>query len=84
MELPIIDIAIDCLLNPDFVARYHEDGTPSNMDEYYVKRVLSAEVLTLNLSAGTMRIRFIWGKIQTRDVSIRPFFKNYSIVANNA
>lgn len=50
-------------------------------DHYYVYRRLECEVVQLNLSAGTMRVRYTWqGSICTADVKDFAFFDSYAIV----
>lgn len=51
---------------------------------------IKAEVVQLNLNAGTMRIRYKWWNfvdqkdtIRTEDIPSDEFFKNYKIVSND-
>ena len=51
---------------------------------------ITAEVVQLNLNAGTMRIRYKWWNfvdqkdtIRTEDIPSDEFFKNYRIVSND-
>ena len=72
--------------NPDWVADCGDNGTATNMDQYYIKQDRECEVLQLNLNAGTMRVRYQNPSttkkgytIETIDVSIKPFLEQFSI-----
>lgn len=68
-------------VNPNWIAAYDEQGRATNMHERSAYYDIEVEVLTLNLNAGTMRVRYQHaGKNQTQDLSIQPFLDNYSIV----
>ena len=74
MSLPTFT-SIQTVRNPDWKPIlkpiYGVDNHASNMDDYYQKVEIEAEILTLNLNARSMRIRFPWmGKIETRDISM--------------
>ena len=50
-------------------------------DNQYIYTELDAEVLTLHLNNGMMRVRYEQnGKIKTEDISNQPFFDKYSIL----
>lgn len=70
MNLPTFT-SVQTVRNPDWVPVYGADNHASNMDDYYQKVEIEAEILTLNLNARSMRIRFTWmGKVETRDISM--------------
>jgi len=76
MNLPKLKIWLE-LPNPDY--KLHSD------DPYYGVYEVDCEVIQLNLSSGTMRVRYFWwnanGKMAPRcsDYSNEPFFKQYTI-----
>lgn len=58
-----------------------------NANEHYKTFEVEAEVVQLNLSTGTMRVRYDWPSpttksgwaVATADIPITEFFKNYAI-----
>lgn len=55
----------------DWVPAYNENMVAQNMDDYYDRVEITAEIVTLNLNACSMRIRFTWmDQIETRDISM--------------
>ncbi len=57
------------------------------MDSYYITVEVEAEVVMLNLNAGTMRIRYTRPannkkgfEVITTDTSIKPFLEQFAIV----
>ena len=70
MALPVILVDIPMLKNPEWVPVRLEDGS-IDMNGYYVDANIEAEILTLNLNARTMRVRFTWmGKVDVCDISM--------------
>lgn len=47
---------------------------------YYMPVTVEAEVLTIHLNTGMMRVRYQWdGKTESGNFSNEPFFEQYSI-----
>lgn len=68
MNLPTF-VSTQQVRNPDWKPEYNISGFATNMSDYNQKVEVEAEILTVNLNARSMRIRFQWmGKIETRDV----------------
>jgi hypothetical protein len=74
--------------NPEYVPIYADgDVKPINYDEYQKDYEIEVEVVQLNLNSGGMRVRYEWPdkyakrgvSVQSRDVSISHFFKQYEI-----
>ena len=61
---------------------YNKDFEIINGEHYHFD-ILDAEVLTLNLNSGTMRIRSPARQFSTCDIPITEFFEQYSIVKLN-
>ena len=87
MSLPKLTLTLR-ETNPDYVALYHDGETrPYNMDEYQKDYEIEVEVVQLNLNSAGMRVRYEWPdkyakrgvSVQSRDVSISHFFKQYEI-----
>ena len=83
--LPILDLILS-VRNLDWVAERDDSGTATNMNSYYTMQEVHCEVLTLNLNAGTMRVRYTQPATNkkgfdthTVDVTIEHFFQKYSI-----
>lgn len=80
MKLPIIPIAVRCR-NPNWIL---DANLPyeERMQDYYIIHETSAEVLTLHLQKGTMRIRYkdACGKTYTQDIKSISFFDKYDII----
>jgi len=86
MTLPTLVTMVQ-MRNPDWVPT-HIEGVVVNNDQYYIDKDVEVEVLTLNLNAGSMRVRFRepttrnktgW-EVKTQDTSIDSFFEHYEIV----
>jgi hypothetical protein len=75
MKLPKITICLDQLVDPAWVPRYVGDMAV-NMDTYYLHGVeVEAEVVSLHIAKGTMRIRYQWnGRTEVRDLGADEFF----------
>ena len=94
MSLPKLTLTLR-VNNPDWVPVYETmpDGgrVAVNWSEYYIDAPTEVEVLQLNLSAGTMRVRYRQyshrlkkgTEIATTDMSIEPFTKLFEIVAKS-
>jgi hypothetical protein len=75
--------------NPEWMPIYGDNGQAINMDSFYIAVEVEAEVLTLNLNAGTMRIRYTRPashnkkgfEVLSCDTSIKPFLELFAIVA---
>lgn len=87
MTLPTFTTMVR-LRNPDWVAVTGDNGAVTNFDQYYVDKDAEVEVLTLNLSTGSMHVRFRepttqhkkgW-ELKTEHTSIDSFFEHYEIV----
>jgi hypothetical protein len=86
MKFPIVNVNLR-LRDPDWIPEYDPDGKATNMDSYTKFFNVEAEVIQLNLSANTMRIRFKWAwkgdkhkpNIVTHDVPMEAFTERYSI-----
>lgn len=77
--LPMVEIEAR-IPDPNFTPKRDGRGLLTNMDEYYIEETVQAEVLTLNLKKGTMRVMFcIRGEWRTPDVDIAPFLAKYQI-----
>lgn len=92
--LPIVKVPLK-QLDPAWVGDYGPSGKEQcrNMDARYLpEELLDAEVLTLNLSTGKMRVRFLKPQYchhsksgfqaLSIDVSIEHFFRQYNVVKN--
>jgi hypothetical protein len=74
-KLPQILVPVS-VKNPEF-----KRGDP--MDTYYLPRkMMPAEVLMLNVNAGTMRCRSIDKSWYTQDFPISYFYEAYTIIEN--
>ncbi len=80
MKLPTVPISINSrnpnwVLNPDLP--YLE-----RMTDYNITHHTHAEVLTIHLQKGTMRVRYVDACNQTQiaDISADAFFREYEIV----
>jgi hypothetical protein len=79
MKFPIVNVNLR-LRDPDFIPEYGPGGKATNMDSYTKFFLVEVEVIQLNLSANTMRVRFKWnGKKETADVPMTEFTERYSI-----
>lgn len=89
MSLPKLTLTLR-ETNPDYVPVF-EDHSPRaiNFDEYQKDYEIEVEVVQLNLNSGGMRVRYEWPdkrskkgySVQSRDVSISHFYKEFDIVA---
>ena len=87
-SLPIVKVPYS-RYNPDFVPVRGADGKTSNMGELCLpEALLDAEVLTLNLNTGWMRVRFVEkqqnpitnkSEVVSIDTSISHFMNAYEI-----
>lgn len=79
-NLPKVKIEVSDV-NPDWVLNESLDIN-DRMIGYRIFRTVEAEVLTLHLAKGTMRIRYqrLNGKPETVDVDYQPFIDEFSIV----
>lgn len=87
-SLPIVKVPYS-RYNPDFVPVRGADGKTSNIDELRLpEALLDAEVLTLNLNTGSMRVRFVEkqpnpitnkNEVISIDTSISHFMNAYKI-----
>ena len=81
--LPVIQITTQ-VRNPDWAPVYDLDNKASNMDSYYIRATVDAEILTVHLNKGTMRVRFTWmDRVQTIDVTIPSNMKVSVTIGNN-
>jgi hypothetical protein len=79
MQFPIVKVNLR-LRDPDWIPEYDSSGKATNMDSYTKFFLVEAEVIQLNLSANTMRVRFKWdGKTATADVPMTAFTERYTI-----
>lgn len=85
-SLPKVMLTLN-LYRPDWRPIYGNDDLCINFDEAKADFQVECEVLSLNLNAGSMRVRYRWPKpfdgakpqIQTDDVPITQFFNQYQI-----
>ena len=87
MSLPKLTLTLR-ETNPEYVPIF-ADGSPYaiNRDEYQKDYEIEVEVVQLNLNSGGMRVRYEWPckhtnrgwRMESRDVSISHFFKQYEI-----
>ncbi len=83
MKFPIVNVNLR-LRDPSFIPEYGPDGNAINMDSYTKFFLVEVEVIQLNLSANTMRVRFKWNdKNETADVPMDAFMERYSIQEKN-
>lgn len=73
--------------NPSWKPVYDSNGKATNLDTSYVTSEVEVEVIQLNLSSETMRVRYQWPSdnkkgytVETRDLSIEPFYEQYQVV----
>jgi hypothetical protein len=79
MKFPVVNVNLR-LRDPIWIPEYDSDGKATNMDSYTKFFLVEVEVIQLNLSANTMRVRFKWnGKTETADVPMDAFTERYSI-----
>lgn len=78
-KLPIVRVPFS-KVNPNFVSVL-VDGQCMNAESYYLpKQMEDAEVLMLNINAGTMRVRLVEKtKFGTFDTDIVYFLNRYEI-----
>ena len=87
MSLPKLTLTLR-ETSPDYVPIFDDgDKYAVNRDEYQKDYEIEVEVVQLNLNSGGMRVRYEWPdkyakrgvSVQSRDVSISHFFKQYEI-----
>lgn len=80
MTLPRVRMKVR-VQNPQWIAPAHL--RPDHQDyfkDYYVRRVVEVEVLTVHFATRQMRVRFKWqGQWLTQDVEAAPFFRRYRL-----
>jgi hypothetical protein len=80
MQFPIVKVNLRLRDVFDWIPKYGPDGKTTNMDSYTKFFNVEAEVIQLNLSANTMRVRFKWnGKTETANVPMDAFTERYTI-----
>lgn len=89
-RLPIVKVPCRYLPNPYWVRETDVNGVCTNIAGYYLpETMVEAEVLTLNLNSGNMRVRLLEkvvtdshpkGQVVSFDVSNEYFFNAFDIV----